>query len=173
MGNKISSRRLSMKTMKELQNNIYVDFSKDEIKEWYHEFSKHLPKGQTTLSRMEFIKVYNSLFDGDASAFATQVFRTFDTDRDNAVDFKEFILGLCISGSDEPSLKLRWAFKMYDIYGDGFISEDEMVQMINVSTLIKTGIIDVQKAALFSKFFFAIYICQYFNILNKNLYQQI
>lgn len=135
MGNIVSSSsssKLKLKTISELQNNIVVDLSRMEIEEWHKEFSKHLPKGEKALSRIEFIKVYNRLFDGDAAAFATQVFRTFDTDGDNFVNFKEFILGLCISGSDDSNIKLRWAFDMYDLDGDGFITEEEMVQMLNV-----------------------------------------
>lgn len=112
--------------MKELQKHIDVDFSAEEIQEWYKDFAQHLGPGETALSRTSFIRVYNSLFDGDASEFAGQVFRTFDKDGNNVVDFKEFIIGLCISGSDNPNAKLKWAFEMYDIDQNGYITEDEM-----------------------------------------------
>ena len=79
--------------------------------------------------------MYNSLFAGDASDFAEQVFRTFDTDGNGTVDFKEFIVGLCVSGSTDFNTKLTWAFQMYDLNGDGFISWDEMRHMISVSKI--------------------------------------
>ena len=89
--------------------------------------------GQTELTKEEFIKVYNSLFVGDASDFAEQVFRTFDTDKSGTVDFKEFLVGLCVSGSTNFNTKLQWAFQMYDINGDGYIAWDEMRHIISVS----------------------------------------
>ena len=124
MGN--ASRKLNPKTIKQLQKHIDVDFTAEEIQDWFKDFESHLGRGETALSRTAFIKVYNSLFDGDASEFAGHVFRTFDIDNNNVVDFKEFILGLCISGSTDPNMKLKWAFKMYDIDKNGFITQDEM-----------------------------------------------
>ncbi|XP_063410071.1 neurocalcin-delta B-like [Mytilus trossulus] len=131
MGAKISSKKLQPKTINELQHHIDVDFTKDEIQDWYKDFEKHLGQGETALSRTAFIRVYNSLFDGDASIFAGQVFRTFDVDNNNMVDFKEFILGLCMSGSTDPGVKLKWAFSMYDIDQNGYISQDEMNHILN------------------------------------------
>lgn len=134
MGNNTSSvRKLNPKTIKDLQKHVDVDFSSYEIQEWYNDYKKHLGAGETTLSRTTFIQVYNSVFDGDASAFAGHVFRTFDRDKNNAVDFQEFILGLCMSGSHEPAVKLRWAFDMYDIDQNGYITMDEMIHILSVS----------------------------------------
>lgn len=134
MGNNASSvRKLNPKTIKDLQKHIDVDFTSDEIQEWYNDFKNHLGIGESALSRTAFIRVYNTVFDGDASAFAGQVFRTFDRDNNNMVDFKEFILGLCMSGSSEPAVKLKWAFEMYDIDQNGYITQDEMIHILNVS----------------------------------------
>lgn len=123
-------RSLNPKTIKELQKNIDVDFSREEIEEWYKEYQVNLGKGMTRLTMKEFKEVYNSVFDGDASGFVEHLFRSFDMDRDGYVDFKEFIVGLCVSGSDKPNTKLKWAFRMYDVDGNGSISRGEMESML-------------------------------------------
>lgn len=138
MGNNSSSKKLNPKTVEELKRNLDVEFSKEEIQEWYKEFRKYLRRGNTHLDKSAFVKVYNSLFCGDASEFAEHVFRTFDQDGNRSVDFQEFILGLCLSGSDNAEKKLKWAFDMYDIDKNGFISKEEMTQIIKVCVLFKS-----------------------------------
>ncbi|WAR22999.1 NCAH-like protein [Mya arenaria] len=117
-------RKIRQEKIDELQNE--VSFSSDEIKDWFYEYNKRLGEGHKELTKEEFKDVYNSIFAGDASEFAEHVFRTFDRDGNGTVDFKEFLIGLCVSGSDDTAAKLSWAFKMYDIDGDGYISRQEM-----------------------------------------------
>lgn len=125
-------RRLNPKTLKELQKHVDVDFTRDEIDEWYREYKSNLDKGMSKLTIKEFKDVYSSVFDGDATSFVMHLFRTFDTDGDGFVDFKEFIVGLCLSGSEVMDKKLKWAFNMYDIDGNGTISPDEMRHVLKV-----------------------------------------
>ncbi|XP_053394765.1 hippocalcin-like protein 1 [Mercenaria mercenaria] len=131
MGNSKSKvRKLSPKTLAELQKNVDVDISREEIEEWFREYQSSLGKGMSKLTMKEFKEVYNSVFDGEASVFVSHLFRSFDEDQDGFVDFKEFIVGLCVSGSDKAEAKLKWAFKMYDIDGNGSISREEMTSML-------------------------------------------
>ena len=47
------------------------------------------------MTRKQFIAMYKSLCPkGDAERFARHVFRAFDTDKSNTVDFHEFLVGL-------------------------------------------------------------------------------
>lgn len=130
MGLKTSKESLQPSEIRELQDEGNVDFSSEEIKEWHREYRKSLKSGKKELTKEEFKKVYNSLFAGDASDFAENVFRTFDLDQDGKVDFKEFITGLSESGSSKLQRKLRWAFRMYDINGTGYITWEEMRHII-------------------------------------------
>ena len=98
----------------------------------YEEYQKSLGSGKKELTRKEFKRVYNSLFAGDASDFAEHVFRTFDADGSGSVNFKEFVVGLCVSGSTDLETKLKWAFTVYDIDGNGYIDKDEMRHIISV-----------------------------------------
>ena len=111
-----------------------VDFSSDEIKEWYEHYRMSLTPGNTQLSREDFVRVYNKLFCGDATAFAEHVFRSFDKDRNGMVDFKEFVLGLYLSGCTDQEKKWDWAFSVYDVDGDGYITRMEMARIIQVKS---------------------------------------
>lgn len=132
MGGKSSKTNLSPQSIQELRKD--VDFSADEIRAWYKEYLTSLRGGQEELTMEEFKNVYNTLFIGDASKFAEHIFRTFDKDGNGTVNFKEFLIGLCVSGSESSTdIKLKWAFNMYDINGDGYISRLEMKEIVEVS----------------------------------------
>ena len=54
----------------------------------------------------------------------------FDEDGNGEVDFKEFIQGVSqFSVKGDKESKLRFAFSIYDIDGDGFISNGELFQV--------------------------------------------
>lgn len=125
--------KLDKKSMSKLQSLIKGELSEDEIQCCYKTYQESR-RSNKELTKEEFMKVYSGLFQCETTEFAEHVFRTFDLNNDGTVNFQEFLLGLCFSGSKDAETKITWAFKVYDIDGDGTISWSEMRNIIQVDT---------------------------------------
>lgn len=62
-----------------------------------------------------------------ADAMIHRLFKVFDTDKSNTVDFGELASGLSVLSGSSMDDKVRAAFQLYDVNGDGYITLDEMV----------------------------------------------
>jgi len=90
----------------------------EQVLEWHEKFLTDCPTGYMT--RKHFISMYKSLYPkGDAERFARHVFRAFDLDRSNTVDFHEFLVGLSMTATTSSiQTKLEWTFHVFDIDGN-------------------------------------------------------
>jgi len=119
--------KLTQEQLSELQKATL--FERKELQQWYKGFLKDCPSG--SLNKSEFQKIYKQFFPfGDPTTFADYVFNVFDADRSGSIDFKEFIVALSVTSRGSLEDKLNWAFQLYDIDGDGEISYEEMLQIV-------------------------------------------
>merc|ERR1712106_433166 len=127
MGAKASRDRLSKEDLSFLKANTHYD--EDTISEWYKGFKQDCPDGK--LDPESFMKIYSKCFPtGNATEFCDHVFRTFDSDKNGSIDFKEFLLAIDVTSSGTPEEKLNWAFSMYDVDGNGWIDLAEMTKLV-------------------------------------------
>ena len=74
----------------------------------------------------------------------------FDTNHDESIDFKEFIRALAIFSVDgAKEAKLKFAFQVYDIDCDGFISNGELFQVLKM--MVGSNLTDVQLQQIVDK----------------------
>ncbi|NXX13920.1 EFCB1 protein, partial [Podargus strigoides] len=64
-----------------------------------------------------------------------RVFRTFDRDKDNCINVVEWVEGLSVFLRGTLEERIKYCFEVYDLNEDGYISKEEMFQMLKNSLL--------------------------------------
>uniref|UniRef100_A0A1I8HXX5 Calcineurin subunit B type 1 n=1 Tax=Macrostomum lignano TaxID=282301 RepID=A0A1I8HXX5_9PLAT len=117
-------------------------FDMEELKRLGKRFKKLDIDGSGSLSVDEFM----SLPELQQNPLVQRVIDIFDTDQNGEVDFKEFIDGVSqFSVKGDKEAKLRFAFKIYDIDKDGFISNGELFQDTQLQQIVDKTIIFADK----------------------------
>ncbi|NWS03186.1 EFCB1 protein, partial [Motacilla alba] len=66
-----------------------------------------------------------------------RVFSTFDKDNTGCITVEEWVEGLAVLLRGTLEEKMKYCFAIYDLNGDGYISKEEMFQMLKHSLLIQ------------------------------------
>ncbi|XP_036289073.1 calcineurin subunit B type 2 [Pipistrellus kuhlii] len=104
-------------------------FDHDEIKRLGKRFKKLDVNSSGALSANELL----SLPELWHNPLAKRVFEVFDADGDGQVDFEEFVAGTSqFSIRSDEEQKLRFAFNIYDMDKDGYISNGELFQVLKM-----------------------------------------
>ncbi|KAI3353598.1 hypothetical protein L3Q82_020113 [Scortum barcoo] len=107
----------------------FISVDADEIKRLGKRFKKLDLDNSGSLSVEEFM----SLPELQQNPLVQRVIDIFDTDGNGEVDFKEFIEGVSqFSVKGDKEQKLRFAFRIYDMDKDGYISNGELFQVLKM-----------------------------------------
>jgi len=103
-------------------------FEQRELKQMWKQFRKETPQG--VINKTEFKDVMKQM--GVVDAFLQElIFNVFDDNKDGSINFQEFVCALSVMTRGSPDEKLEFAFSMYDLDGNGFISKDEMARIMD------------------------------------------
>ena len=122
-----------------------INFDAEEIRRLGKRFRKLDLDNSGTLSVEEFM----SLPELQRNPLVKRVIEILDEDGNGEVDFKEFIQGVSqFSVKGDKMSKLKFAFKIYDIDNDGYISNGELFQFLK---MISSNLKDAQLQQIVDK----------------------
>ncbi|XP_019515561.1 PREDICTED: calsenilin isoform X1 [Hipposideros armiger] len=111
------------------QLQAQTKFTKRELQSLYRGFKNECPSG--LVDEDTFKLIYSQFFpQGDATTYAHFLFNAFDADGNGAIHFEDFVVGLSILLRGTVQEKLKWAFNLYDINKDGYITKEEMLAIM-------------------------------------------
>ncbi|XP_042196900.1 Kv channel-interacting protein 4 isoform X1 [Callorhinchus milii] len=119
------------------QMQAQTKFTKKELQILYRGFKNECPSG--IVNEDTFKDIYAQFFPreevtylsiSDASTYAHFLFNAFDTDHNGSVSFEDFVTGLSVLLRGTIQDKLKWAFNLYDINKDGYITKEEMLDIM-------------------------------------------
>eukprot|EP01066_Platyproteum_vivax_P006084 Platyproteum_vivax@DN1921_c0_g1_i1.p1 len=144
MGNQVSG--LTPEEQKELVQA--ANFSERDLKRIYKRFRTLDTNGNGELDP-------NEIFDVPEVAenpLVKRVISIFDTNSDGKVSFVEFIVGLAkLAAGTDVHQKLRFAFEIYDIDKDGYISNGELFTVMKM--MVGANLTDLQLQQLVDRTF--------------------
>ncbi|CAF0721957.1 unnamed protein product [Didymodactylos carnosus] len=118
-----------MGNMTSIPVELCATFDADEIRRLGKRFKKLDIDGSGSLSVQEFM----SIPELQQNPLVQRVIDIFDTDGNGEIDFKEFIGGISqFSVKGDKESKLKFAFKIYDMDKDGYISNGELFQVLKM-----------------------------------------
>ncbi|XP_075234199.1 uncharacterized protein LOC142332019 isoform X1 [Lycorma delicatula] len=66
-------------------------------------------------------------------------------------EFEEFLLAIDVTSSGTPEEKLKWAFRMYDVDGNGVIDIQEMTKIVEVNCVFKHNAIMLKETVTYKR----------------------
>jgi len=129
MGNRFGKQRANLRRRDLVELVQSTHFSEDEVKRLHTHFRSI--SGSIQNDGVIDIAEFQQALGLKNSAFAERIFRVFDINKDEVINFREFVCGLsvfCSKGTVDEKLQL--SFKLYDRDEDGYIDKPELMSML-------------------------------------------
>jgi Ca2+-binding EF-hand superfamily protein len=147
------SRRMSLGgKKKKLGEDVIKDIaartslSREEVEGRYKKFLRHHPSGMMDRAGLR-ATLQKSLPGLDSSGLAEHIWRIYDANQDDQVDFGEFMLALSIMGSGSAEENLKLIYRLFDINSDGKVEKEELGRVVEeLNKLGEVGEDVVQRA---------------------------
>ncbi|NP_001011660.1 guanylate cyclase activator 1g [Danio rerio] len=123
-----------------------------EIQPLYTRFMKVCPSGALHLH--EFRRIFGVQSSSEEEAlYMETIFKSFDTNRDNVIDFMEFVAAvhLVLRGNLED--RLKWSFKVYDRDENGKLDRQEVIHVIRILCKLKKNRINMTPVEICDRIF--------------------
>lgn len=106
-----------------------TNFTTAEVKTLYRVFKNECPSG--VVYEDTFKSIYSHFFPmGDSDMYAHYVFNALDEAEEGFICFEALITALSSLLRGSVDEKLQWTFRLYDINRDGFITKDEVHDIV-------------------------------------------
>eukprot|EP01105_Mastigella_eilhardi_P002904 TRINITY_DN13757_c1_g1_i1.p1 TRINITY_DN13757_c1_g1~~TRINITY_DN13757_c1_g1_i1.p1 ORF type:complete len:184 (-),score=86.12 TRINITY_DN13757_c1_g1_i1:133-630(-) len=148
-----------------------TNFTETELRRLYRRFKKLDTDGSGTLTPDEF----TAIPDLKMNPLLGRLLSIFDKNKDEEIQFSEFVTTLAtLSNKGSQQQKLQFAFQIYDMDGDGYISNGELFQVLKM--MVGSNLNDVQLQQIVDKTIIAadedkdgkISFEEFVKIINKN-----
>eukprot|EP01100_Stratorugosa_tubuloviscum_P013342 TRINITY_DN662_c0_g2_i5.p1 TRINITY_DN662_c0_g2~~TRINITY_DN662_c0_g2_i5.p1 ORF type:complete len:229 (-),score=92.86 TRINITY_DN662_c0_g2_i5:4-690(-) len=117
----VTSTGLTVEQVHEIHETIKTNFNQKNYlsKRRFYIIADHLSRYHPELANDDLKSIY---------------FNLFDSDHNGKIDIQELIVGLAVFSTGNKELKIRLAFKAFDINNDGCLSRGEITRMIEKSS---------------------------------------
>ena len=116
-----------------------IPFSQDELLMLEQRFRRLDKDGSGMLEPNEFFDIPELA----QNPLVQRVISVFDKNKDGNISFYEFVTGISkLSAAGSEDDKMRFLFSIYDIEGDGFISNGELFKVLKM--MVGNNLTDVQ-----------------------------
>jgi Ca2+-binding EF-hand superfamily protein len=119
---------------------VFSAVTPDELNKLFKRFKKLDVDHSGSLSVEEFMAVPEL----DHNPLVNRIVGTFDHDKNGEIDFMEFVQAITIftTGFEKNDDKLAFIYRLYDVDGDGYISNMDLFHVLKV--MVGNNLSDVQ-----------------------------